>query len=104
MTKEQLEKLAENTYPPTGKRIDIHRSAAINNFKRGALAVLEEYKYTEQDMQLAHQAGAAFAYGRKEATRDDRNKDFTNFIKHLKNLDSYLKGETDPLPNSENPA
>ena len=40
--------------------------------------------YSEEDMRLAFEVGANFAYGRKEATRTDRLGHFNNWLKNYK--------------------
>ena len=44
----------------------------------------EEKLYTKEDLEIAHQMGANFAYGRKEATRIDRLEHFNNWLKNYK--------------------
>jgi len=41
--------------------------------------------YSEEDMQLAHKVGAMFAYGRKEATKTDRESNFNQWFEQFKN-------------------
>ena len=43
-----------------------------------------ERSYSEEDMRTAHLMGANFAYGRKEATKDDRIQDFNSWFQKFK--------------------
>lgn len=43
-----------------------------------------EKLYTKEDLEMAHQQGAIFAYGRKEATRTDRLAHFEDWFNTIK--------------------
>lgn len=45
---------------------------------------IEEKLYTKEDLEIAHQQGAIFAYGRKEATGADRLTHFENWFNTIK--------------------
>jgi hypothetical protein len=76
-----LDKLAE----------DYLLSSVERNQYGDELSFIDGYKlaqktlYSEEDMRTAHLMGANFAYGRKEATKDDRIQDFNSWFQKFKN-------------------
>lgn len=64
----------------TATTMDIEKLPSFTTrFKILSVKPIEEY-YTKQDLSEAHQMGAIFAYGRKEATKVDREAHFEEWL------------------------